>query len=150
MWPALKSAGVRTATVLFACLLAASLSGCAGQGDKAQTVEDCDSSQSYNAYEKRCVSQFEACRGWLRGQADAGEEKTSCQADSDGHALIDWGFGLTGTIHVTVKDGSGAVVYEDNLGNGNGHAALTGQRGAWTMAIDFGTATGSGEVVLWG
>ncbi len=132
--------------------LAFLLAGCSGGGDEELTAEDCSDDQSFNRFEKRCVSSdFEVCRAWISGGvSDPDDGKVSCQVDSDGKAWLDWGFGLTGTAHVTVKDGAGEVVYENNVGNGQDSAKVTGVKGRWTLAVDFGSAAGTGEIYLWG
>ena len=127
------------------------LAGCSGgKDDDAQTRDDCSDTQTYNSFEQRCISDFEACHAWLDGKANAGQEKVACQVDSDGSAWLDWGFGVTDPIHVTVTDGKSNVVYENNIGNSQDRAKVTGAKGRWQLAVDFGGSTGTGEIYLWG
>lgn len=144
---------MRVATLLLAGLLSLGLAGCSGGKDEsnAQTREDCSDTQSFNPFEQRCVSSdFEVCRAWLNGGIQGDDQEVSCQVDSDGKAWLDWGFGVSKAIHVTVTDGANKVVYENNIGSDQDHAKVTGTKGRWQLAVDFGGAAGTGEVYLWG
>ncbi len=144
---------MRLGALVFACLLAVSLAGCSGDGnDVAQTREDCTDNQSFNPFEQKCVSSdFEVCRAWLNGGIpDDQDQEVSCQIDSDGKAWLDWGFGVSNPIHVTVTDGADEVVFENNISNDQDRAKVTGAKGRWKMTVDFQGAGGSGEIYLWG
>ncbi len=96
------------------------------------------------AYQPQIVNNTNSFQFQLTGVQNGSGSFSYTWQNTGTHASIDRSSSISaGTVNLTLKDATGAVVYNQPLNGTSGSVQAPGTAGAWTIIVDFASATGT-------